>query len=121
MVDIKLIYLNKGYLFQNKIYYLDKIYLSFAKTKFSKHTLYRSSRPEVFCKKGVLRNRAKFLNWLPDNIKKRHVLQYLTSIYVPAYWKSSNSEACAKKLQTTLIMEGEGDWSQNLCEVLPKK
>ena len=56
MVDIKPIYLNKGYLFQNKIYYLDKIYLCFAKIKFSKHTLYRSSRPEVFCKKVVLRN-----------------------------------------------------------------
>ena len=27
MVDIKPIYLNKGYLFQNKIYYLGKIYL----------------------------------------------------------------------------------------------
>ena len=60
VVDIKPIYLNKGYLFQNKIYYLDKIYLCFAKIKFSKHTLYRSSRPEVFCKKGVLRNFAKF-------------------------------------------------------------
>ena len=50
MVDIKPIYLNKGYLFQNKIYYLDKIYLCFAKIKFSKHTLYRSSHPEVLCK-----------------------------------------------------------------------
>ena len=27
MVDVKPIYLIKGYLFQNKIYYLDKIYL----------------------------------------------------------------------------------------------
>ena len=60
VVDIKPIYLNKGYLFQNKIYYLDKIYLCFAKIKFSKHTLYRSSRPEVLCKKGVLRNVVKF-------------------------------------------------------------
>ena len=47
VVDIKHIYLNKGYLFQSKMYYLDKIYLCFAKGKFSKHTLYK-------------------LNWLPD-------------------------------------------------------
>ena len=65
MVDIKPIYLNKGCLFQNKICYLDKVYLDkislyFAKIKFSKHTLYRSSHPEVFCKKGVLKNFAKF-------------------------------------------------------------
>ena len=60
MVDIKPIYLNKGYLFQNKIYCLEKTCLCFTKIKFSKHTLYRSSRPKVFCKKGVLRNLAKF-------------------------------------------------------------
>ena len=29
VVDIKPIYLNKHYLFQNKIYYLEKIYLCF--------------------------------------------------------------------------------------------
>ena len=40
VVDIKSIYLNKRYLFQNKIYYLDKIYFCFAKIKLSKHTLY---------------------------------------------------------------------------------
>ena len=43
---------------------------------------------------------------------------------VAAYWKSSNTKACAKKLsqilQTTFIMV-EGDWSQSLCEVLSKK
>ena len=39
VVDIKPIYLNKRYLFQNKIYYLDKIYLCFLKIKFSKFTL----------------------------------------------------------------------------------
>ena len=33
VVDIKPIYLNKRYLFQNKIYYLDKIYFCFAKNK----------------------------------------------------------------------------------------
>ena len=61
MVDIKPIYLNKGYLFQNKIYYLDKICLCFAKIRFFKHTLYKSSRLELFCKKSVLRNFAKFI------------------------------------------------------------
>ena len=60
VVDIKPIYMNKGYLYQSKIYYLDKIYLYLAKIKFSEHTPYRSSRPEVFCKKAVLRNFAKF-------------------------------------------------------------
>ena len=60
VVNIKPIYLNKEYLFQNKIYYLDKIYLCFSKIKFSKHTLYRTSRPEVFCKKAVFRNFTKF-------------------------------------------------------------
>ena len=39
VVDIKPIYLNKSYLFQNKIYYLDKIYLCLAKIKFSKLVL----------------------------------------------------------------------------------
>ena len=60
MVDLTPFYLNKGYLFHNKIYYLDKIYLCFAKIRFSKHTVCRSSRPEVFCKKDVLRKFAKF-------------------------------------------------------------
>ena len=41
MVDIKPIYLNKRYLFQNRIYYLDKIYFCFAKVKFSKVTLHK--------------------------------------------------------------------------------
>ena len=67
MVDIKPIYLSKGYLFQSNIYYLDKIYFFFAKIKFSKHALYK-------------------LNWLPDyfknidfmqrNIKTQHVLDW---------------------------------------------
>ena len=42
VVDIKPIYLNKRYLFQNissKIYYLDKIYFCAQKAKLSKHTL----------------------------------------------------------------------------------
>ena len=41
VVDIKPIYLNKYYLFQNKIYYLDKIYFCFAKITISKFTLYK--------------------------------------------------------------------------------
>ena len=41
VVDIKPIYLNKRYLFQNKTYYLDKIYFCFAKIKLSKHTRYK--------------------------------------------------------------------------------
>ena len=41
VVDIKVIYVNKRYLFQNKIYYLDKIYLCFAKITLSKLTLYK--------------------------------------------------------------------------------
>ena len=41
VVDIKPIYLNKRYLFQNKIYYLDKICFCFAKTMISKLTLYK--------------------------------------------------------------------------------
>ena len=41
VVDIKPIYLNKRYLFQNKICYLDKIYFCFAKLTISKLTLYK--------------------------------------------------------------------------------
>ena len=41
VVDIKPIYLNKPYLFQNQIYYLGKIYFCLAKTKFSKLILYK--------------------------------------------------------------------------------
>ena len=41
---------------------------------------------------------------------------------VATYWKSNNSEACVKKLYQILANNiengGEGDWSQNLCEVL---
>ena len=61
VVDIKPIYLNKRYLFQDKIYYLNKIYFRFAKIKFSKHTLYKQKQPpEVFYKKSVLRAFTKF-------------------------------------------------------------
>ena len=49
VVDIKLIYLNKRYLFQNKINYLDKTYC-FTKIKPSKHTLHK-------------------LSWLPDQAR----------------------------------------------------
>ena len=61
VVDIKPIYLNKRYLFQDKIYYLNKIYFCFAKIKFSKHTLYKQKQPpEVFYQKSVLRDFTKF-------------------------------------------------------------
>ena len=42
--DIKPIYLKKRYLFQNDIYYLDKIYLCFAKIKLIKHWLGRNEK-----------------------------------------------------------------------------
>ena len=38
---MKSIYLKKRYLFQNKIYYFDKIYFCLAKLKYSKPTLYK--------------------------------------------------------------------------------
>ena len=41
VVVIKPIYLNKRYLFQNKIYYLDKVYFCFAKIKLSKDTMHK--------------------------------------------------------------------------------
>ena len=41
VVDIKPIYSNKRYLFQNNIFYLDKTCFRFAKIKFSKLTLYK--------------------------------------------------------------------------------
>ena len=37
VVDVKPVYLNKRYLFQNKIYYLNEIFFCFTKIKFSKH------------------------------------------------------------------------------------
>ena len=43
----KNIFIYSRYLFQNKIYYLDKIYFCFPKIKLSKHILHK-------------------LNWLPD-------------------------------------------------------
>ena len=41
VVDIKPIYLNKCNLFQNKIYYLDKIYFCFGKSKAFQTSLYK--------------------------------------------------------------------------------
>ena len=40
-VDIKPIYFKTHYLFQNKIYYFDKIYFCFPKITISKLTLYK--------------------------------------------------------------------------------
>ena len=48
MVDIKPICLNKRYLFQNKINYLDKIYFCFAKIKLSRHTFKKETLAQVF-------------------------------------------------------------------------
>ena len=48
VVDIKPIYLNKRYLFQNKINYLDKIYFCFAKIKLFKHTIKKETVAQVF-------------------------------------------------------------------------
>ena len=48
VVDIKPIYLNKYYLFQNKIYYLDKIYFCFAIIKLLKHTIKKEAQAQMF-------------------------------------------------------------------------
>ena len=48
VVDIKPIYLNKRYLFQNKIYYLDKIYFFFAIIKLFKHTIKKQALAQMF-------------------------------------------------------------------------
>ena len=65
VVDIKPIYLNKRYLFQNKIYYLDKIYFCFAKIKLSKHTLYKLNWLQYYC---------KIIDFMQHNIKMQHAL-----------------------------------------------
>ena len=48
VVDIKPIYLNKCYLFQNKIYYLGKIYFCFAIIKLLKHTIKKEALAQMF-------------------------------------------------------------------------
>ena len=48
VVDVKPIYLNKRYWFQNKINYLDKTYFCFAKTKLFKHTFKKETLAQVF-------------------------------------------------------------------------
>ena len=48
VVDIKPIYLNKYYLFQNKIYCLDKIYFCFAIIKLFKHTIKKEALAQIF-------------------------------------------------------------------------
>ena len=65
VVDIKPIYLNKYYLFQNKIYYLDKIYFCFAKTKLSKQALYKLNWLPGLC---------KIIDFMQYNKKMQHVL-----------------------------------------------
>ena len=57
MVDTKPIYFNKHYLFQNKTYYLNKIYLCFLKINLSKFTSYTTSwkrYSKVPNKRGVI-------------------------------------------------------------------
>ena len=52
----------------------------------------------------------------------RGVFVELPLLNVAGYWKSSNTEACVKILSQIIANSidngGEGDWSQNLCEVL---
>ena len=48
MVDIKPIYLSKYYLFQNKLYYLDKINFCFAIIKLFKDTIKKESLAQMF-------------------------------------------------------------------------
>ena len=48
VVDIKPIYLNKYSLFQNKIYYLDKIYFCFAIIKVFKDTIKKEAVAQMF-------------------------------------------------------------------------
>ena len=48
VVDIKPIYLNKRYLFHNKINYSDKIYFCFVKIKLFKHTFKKDTLEQMF-------------------------------------------------------------------------
>ena len=47
----------------------------------------------------------------------------LLLLNVAVYWQSSNTKVCDKKLSKRKNIENgwDGDWSQNLCEVLSKK
>ena len=73
VVDIKPIYLNKYYLFQNKIYYLDKIYFCFAITKLFKHTIKKETLAQVFsCE---FREIAK--NTFLQNTSRKLLLKYI--------------------------------------------
>ena len=58
-------YLFEQRLFQNKIYYWDKIYFYFAKIKLSKHTLYKLNWLPDYC---------KIVGFMHHNIKMQHVL-----------------------------------------------
>ena len=48
VVDIKSIYLSKYYLFQNKIYYLNKIYFCFRIIKLFKHAIKKEAVAQMF-------------------------------------------------------------------------
>ena len=65
VVDIKPIYLNKCYLFQNKIYYSDKIYFCFAKIKLFKHAIKKEALAQVlFCEYCVISKNTFFTEHL---------------------------------------------------------
>ena len=66
VVDIKPINLNKRYLFQDKICYLDDIHFCFAKIKLSKHTLFQLSWLPDYC---------KIIELMQNNIKTQHFLR----------------------------------------------
>ena len=63
----------------------------------------------------------KFMEILEWSILQKEI-RSLPLLNVAGYWKSSNTEACVEKLSQILANNidhgGEGDWSQNLCEVL---
>ena len=48
VVDIKPIYLKKYYLFENKIYYLDKICFCFAIIQIFKYTIKKAALAQMF-------------------------------------------------------------------------
>ena len=61
VVDIKPNYLKKYYLFQNKIYYLDKIYFCFAIIKLFKHTITKEALAGSVFFLWILRNCWEYL------------------------------------------------------------
>ena len=56
-------YWNNRYLFQDKIYYSDKIYFCFAKIKLSKYNVYKLNWLPDYC---------KIIDFIQNNIKMQH-------------------------------------------------